>query len=301
MATLTETFPAGVERRNIRLVVAYDGTDFCGWQIQNKDRTVQGELQAALERMHGHPVRVTAAGRTDAGVHATGQVANFYTEIASIPASRFTDALNSLLPRDVRILDSQEAPPRFHARRSARLREYRYYILSAPVCPPHLRNYCHWTRRRLDVVRLNDMASVLVGEHDFTSFSSRGDANKSKTRRILTSAFHVEGNFVVYTIAAPSFLWKMVRTIMGTFLMLEEAGQGREELRRILLSHSRFEAGETAAARGLFLERVVYDAGDSGFASSMPREGRAPAGDNAFSAAGNGNPRQPGSCEELLK
>jgi tRNA pseudouridine38-40 synthase len=245
-------------RRNIRLILAYDGTDFCGWQVQNKDRTVQGALMEALERMHGHPVRVTAAGRTDSGVHATGQVANFYTEISSIPGERFTDALNAYLPKDVRVLSSHETGPRFHARRSARLRVYRYYILSAPVCPPHLRNYCHWTRRHLDINRLNAMASLLEGEHDFTSFSARGDKNKSKVRQVAASVFHREGMFLVYTIAASSFLWKMVRTVIGTFLALDEDGHGAEELRRILESRSRFEARETAPARGLFLERVEY-------------------------------------------
>lgn len=220
-------------------------------------------MQEALSRMHGHPVRIVGAGRTDSGAHAVGQVANFHTELSSIPAERFRDAINSLLPRDLRVLSSEEEDPRFHARRSARLRVYRYYILSAPVCPPHLRNYCHWTRRRLDIMKLNGMASLLEGEHDFSSFSARGDTNKSKVRRVLASVFHAEGSFLVYTIAASSFLWKMVRTVMGTFLMLEEAGQGETELRRILDARSRFEAGETAPARGLFLERVVYDEDDA--------------------------------------
>ncbi len=222
---------------------------------------MQGTIQAALERMHGRAVRLTAAGRTDAGVHATGQVANFFTDISSIPPERFRDAINSFLPKDVRVLSSAEVPARFHARRAAVLREYRYYILAAPVCPPHVRKYCLWTRRRLDIVRLNAMASILDGEHDFTSFSSRGDANKNKVRRICESSFHAEGGFLIYTIAASSFLWKMVRTIVGTFLMLEEAGQGADELKRILVARSRFEAGGTAAPRGLFLERVVYEDG----------------------------------------
>ncbi len=218
-------------------------------------------MQAALERMHGHPVRLTAAGRTDAGVHATGQVANFLTDIDSIPPERFRDAVNSFLPKDVRVLESREVPKTFHARRSAVLREYRYYILSAPVCPPHLRKYCHWVRRRPDIGVLNGMASFLEGEHDCTSFSSRGDKNRNKVRRIDVSSFHADGQFLIYTIAASSFLWKMVRTIVGTFLMLEEAGQGAEEFRRILEARSRFEAGGTASPRGLFLERVVYSDG----------------------------------------
>ena len=245
--------------RNIKIVLAYDGTDFLGWQLQKSGRTVQGVMQDGLERMHGHPVHVLAAGRTDSGVHATGQVANFHSTIDSIASARFRDAVNAYLPRDVRVLDSEEVSPLFHARKSARLRVYRYYIARGPVLLPHLRNYRHWLKRELDIRRLNEMAAALVGQHDFTCFSAEGDANFSKVRRIDVSAFHVEGNTLVYTVAASSFLWKMVRTIVGTFLMLEEQGLGARELRVIMDAGRRSNAGGTAPAHGLFLERVVYD------------------------------------------
>ncbi|MFI5367861.1 MAG: tRNA pseudouridine(38-40) synthase TruA [Spirochaetia bacterium] len=249
--------------RNIKLTLAYDGTDFLGWQLQKKGRTVQGVMQEGLARMHGHPVHVLAAGRTDSGVHATGQVANFHSDIDSIVPARFRDAVNAYLPPDVRVVASEEAGPRFHARRSARLRVYRYYTFCGPVLLPHLRNYRHWVRRHLDIVRMNEMASVLTGEHDFSCFSAEGDANKSKVRHVRTSAFHVEGDTLIYTIAATSFLWKMVRTIIGTFLMLEEQEVGAREMRLIIESGSRSNAGGTAPAKGLFLERVVYDAEDT--------------------------------------
>ena len=249
--------------RNIRLVLAYDGTDFEGWQVQSRGRTVQGVLEEALLRMHGHPVRVLAAGRTDSGVHATGQVASFRTDIASIPGSRFRDAVNAYLPRDVRVLCSDEVAWEFHARRSARQRVYRYYTVCGPVLLPHLRAYRHWMRRSPDLARLNEMAAVLVGEHDFTCFSAEGDANHSKMRRVDVSAFHREGDTLVYTIAATSFLWKMVRTIMGTLFLLEEQGMGARELRLIMEAGSRANAGATAPAKGLFLERVVYDPGSA--------------------------------------
>ncbi len=247
--------------RNIKLVLAYDGTDFFGWQLQRTGRTVQGVMQEGLSRMHGHPVRIVAAGRTDAGVHATGQVANFLSSLDSIASARFREAVNSYLPRDVRVLSSEEVSARFHARKSARLRVYRYYIARGPVLLPHLRNYRLWVRRDLDVTRLNGMAAALVGEHDFTCFSAEGDANFSKVRRLDVSAFHVEGDTLVYTVAASSFLWKMVRTIIGTLLMLEEQGLGARELRVIMEAGQRSNAGGTASPSGLFLERVVYDAG----------------------------------------
>jgi tRNA pseudouridine38-40 synthase len=247
--------------RNIRLTLAYDGTDFEGWQVQKRGRTVQGVIEEGLARMHSHPVHVLAAGRTDSGVHAIGQVASFRSDIVSISGSRFRDAVNSYLPRDVRVLSSAEVEWTFHARRSARQRIYRYYTMCGPVLLPHLRNYRHWIRRSPDLVRLNDLAAALVGEHDFTCFSAEGDANLSKVRRVDVSAFHRDGDTLVYTISATSFLWKMVRTVMGTLLVLEEQHMGSRELRLIMEAGSRANAGATAPARGLFLERVVYDPG----------------------------------------
>jgi tRNA pseudouridine38-40 synthase len=245
--------------RNIKLTLAYDGTDFLGWQLQKRGRTVQGVLQDGLGRMHGHTVHVVAAGRTDSGVHATGQVCSFRSDIDSIQSARFRDAVNAYLPQDVRVIDSREVPVGFHARRSARLRVYRYYTVCGPVLLPHVRNFRHWVRRKLDLGLLSELAAVLVGQHDFTCFAAEGDANLSKVRRVSTSAFHVEGDTLVYTIAGTSFLWKMVRTVMGTFFMLEEQGRGAGDLRLIMEAGVRSNAGGTAPARGLFLERVVYD------------------------------------------
>jgi tRNA pseudouridine38-40 synthase len=245
--------------RVIRATLAYDGTDFVGWQIQANGRSVQGVLQVGLARMHGHPVRVVGAGRTDSGVHATGQVTSFLSDLASIPGPRFRDAMNAYLPRDVRVLESAEAPPGFHARRSATRRIYRYYAVSAPVLLPHLRRYRHWVRRALELGRLRARAAGLAGEHDFTSFTAEGDANGSRVRAVTESRFDAEGDTVVYTIAARSFLWKMVRNIVGTALWIEENGGGRDEMADILAARRRSAAGPTAPARGLFLEKVVYD------------------------------------------
>ncbi len=246
-------------KRNIRIVVAYDGTNFSGWQVQKDQRTVQGVIEAGLERMHGHPVKVIGAGRTDSGVHAVGQVANFITDIDSIPAHRYRDALNSYLPHDVRALKSDEVDILFDSRRWAKARVYRYYILMGDVGLPHLRNYCIKIRHRPDIVKLNDMAGILVGERDFTSFSATRDENEKKLRRVYSASFYPEGNFIVFQIVANAFLWKMVRSIVGTILELEKNGMGLKEFSEILEKRDRKLAGVTAPARGLFLERVIYD------------------------------------------
>jgi tRNA pseudouridine38-40 synthase len=245
--------------RVIRATLAYDGTDFVGWQVQANGRSVQGVVQDALQRMHGHPVRVVGAGRTDSGVHATGQVASFLSDIDSIPGPRFRDAVNSYLPHDVRVVESVEAPPGFHARRSATMRVYRYYTVNAPVLMPHLRRHRHWVRRTLDLERLRAMAREIVGEHDFTSFTAEGDASGTRVRTVTASRFEAEGDTVIYTVAAGSFLWKMVRNIVGTTLWIEEHGGGAAEIAAILDARSRPAAGPTAPACGLFLEKVEYD------------------------------------------
>jgi tRNA pseudouridine38-40 synthase len=246
-------------RRNIKLVLAYDGTDFAGWQIQRTGRTVQGTLSEALERVHGGAVVVRAAGRTDAGVHATGQVANFFTELDSVPAEKYREAINSHLPADVRILDSEEVREGFHARRSARCRIYQYYLYHTAVGFPHFRRYCQRISEPGSLETLNRMASCIVGEHDFTTFAAAGDANRSKIRRIHVSCFYPRGSFLIYRIVADSFLWKMVRSLVGTMLDISSKDGGEHEMAAALEAGDRGFAGTTAPARGLFLEGVVYD------------------------------------------
>ena len=245
--------------RNIRLTVAYDGTDFSGWQVQKEQRTVQGVIEEALARMHGHPVRIRGAGRTDTGVHATGQVANFHSDLDSIAPARWSLAVNSYLPPDVRVLESREAEAGFSAKESARLRVYAYYLLAVPIGPPHVRRYCWKIPRRPEVPALNRLAGVFLGEHDFTTFAAAGDASRSKIRRVLSSCFYPQGPFLLYRIAATSFVWKMVRSLLGTMLEYEAAGREAAELARALAARDRNQAGTSAPARGLFLERVVYD------------------------------------------
>jgi tRNA pseudouridine38-40 synthase len=250
--------------RNIRLTLAYDGTEFSGWQVQKNARTVQGDIEEALERMHGHPVRIQGAGRTDSGVHASGQVGNFFSDLDSIDPRRWHIALNSYLPPDVRALASSEAPETFNAKNSARQRVYRYYLYTGIVGPPHLRLYCWKIRRRPDIRALNALASVLLGEHDFTTFAAAGDVSRSKVRRVDTACFFPEGPFICFKVAASSFVWKMVRSILGTVLEYEQKAESPAALAEALRARDRSQAGMSAPARGLFLERVKYD-GDDGF------------------------------------
>jgi tRNA pseudouridine38-40 synthase len=247
-------------RRTIKLTLAYDGTDFCGWQTQKQgERTVQGVLEQALSLIHGHTIKTNAAGRTDSGVHATAQVVHFHTDHETILGERFKDALNSYLPHDVRALQSEEVEESFHARFSARSRLYRYYLYFSPVGLPHFRRFCFRIRRQLNVNELNAAARTVVGVHDFTSFASAGDTSASKEREVYSSCFYPLGPFLVYEIRANAFLWKMVRSLTGTIIHLALHGGDPAGLRDILQARERSAAGPTAPARGLFLEGVCYE------------------------------------------
>jgi tRNA pseudouridine38-40 synthase len=245
--------------RNIKAVVAYDGTGFFGWQSQKKGRTVQEELQKSLQCMHSHRVHLHAAGRTDSGVHADGQVVNFFTDMPAVPAERFAPALNSRLPGDVRVLSTQEVPDEFHARYSARARVYRYFIHPGPIVAPVQRHYCLRLGRSPDLSRLNRLAGCLPGRHDFTTFSALADRSSSKVREVYSAAFYPDGPFIVFRIAASSFLWRMVRSIVGSLLELEGRDEPADSMRAALAARDRGLAGSTAPAVGLFLHKVIYD------------------------------------------
>jgi tRNA pseudouridine38-40 synthase len=249
------------EGRNIKLLIAYDGTDFCGWQKQTgpaRERTVQGVIEEALEKMHKTPVNLTGSGRTDSGVHAAGQVANFYTNINSINAERFAPALNGLLPRDVRILNASEASADFHARFDAAMRSYRYHFICGRRALPHESRYSLqlWRHPRLEL--LNAYGRELLGEKDCSVFAGAGDASKSRSRHIKEAHFFVEGDRLIFEISANAFLWKMVRSAAGTFLHYEERSAPPEKLRDIIASKDRGLAGPTLPPEGLFLWKVDY-------------------------------------------
>jgi tRNA pseudouridine38-40 synthase len=251
--------------RTIKLIIAYDGTDFLGWQRQAgqaarfcEARTVQSVIESALEKMHGHPVALAGAGRTDSGVHARGQAASFKTDIESIKPDRFVQALNSLLPADLRIMEAGEAAQDFHARFDARMRTYRYFFIAGRQALPHESRYALqlWRIPRVDI--LNSYCRLLPGERDCAIFAASGDASKSTWRNITHAVFLMEGNHLVFEISANAFLLKMVRSVAGTFLHYEERDTPPARLRDIIASGNRSLAGPTLPPHGLFLWKVDY-------------------------------------------
>ena len=246
--------------RNIKLKLAYDGTDFLGWQRQEKGRrTVQGLVEDALEKIHNAPVVLTGSGRTDTGVHAAAQTANFYTNIQNMEAVRFVPALNSLLPHDVRVLEAEETYEDFHARFDARLRTYRYYFITRREALPWELRYAWKLRKKPDIGTLNNYARLFRGEMDFTAFAVPGDKSKSRHRYIFGASFFFDGDKLVFEISANAFLWKMVRSIAGTLIRFEEKGLSKDYLQEVLESHNRQLTGPTAPPEGLFLWNILYD------------------------------------------
>ncbi|GMO11511.1 MAG: tRNA pseudouridine(38-40) synthase TruA [Treponemataceae bacterium] len=255
--------------RNILITLSYDGTDFAGWQKGAKNaagtplRTVQGELEASLATIHGSATVVNGSGRTDSGVHALAQAANFVSPNDNIPVRNYVTALNSLLPHDIRIHDSREVPPDFHARFSAKNRTYKYFLQSAMPSAHEMRYVWH-IRRSPDIATLNDMASVLLGEHDMSSFCASGDMSRSKNRFVKKASFSIVPAQAIYDekicfeICANAFLWNMVRTITGTLIEAEKKGFDRTYFATVLQKKDRTKAGITAPPQGLFLSEVVF-------------------------------------------
>ena len=246
------------ELRNIRLIIAYDGTDFSGWQRQDGTRTVQGVIEAALAKLHKHPVKLSGSGRTDSGVHARAQVANFHTTIQRMEAARFVPALNSLLPKDVRIMEASQTSPDFHARFSARLRTYRYFFITEKTANPWELRYAWHLRRHVDMPLLADYARLFRGEMDCTSFAAAADKSKSRFRYIKNAHFFIEGNRLTFEISANAFLWNMVRSIVGTLIQCEEHGASERTVQDIIEGRKRSLAGPTAPPEGLFLWQIEF-------------------------------------------
>jgi tRNA pseudouridine38-40 synthase len=242
---------------NIKVVLEYDGSSFAGWQQQAKGRTVEAELKRALREVTGQAVTVYGAGRTDAGAHAEGQVANFRTDGRMAPL-RLMAALNARLPEDVAVLAAEEVPEDFHARYSARWRRYRYRFLDRAARPALERNRCWHVRGHLDVEAMSRAAKALVGKHDWTSFCSASEPPAARVREMRSATVRRRGEVVELELVAEGFLRGLARSIAGA---LAEVGLGRrphEWVGKVLGAHDRGQAARTAPAGGLTLMEVIY-------------------------------------------
>lgn len=247
--------------RNLKLTLAYDGTDFCGWQIQPSAVSIQGTLAAAIGRITGEKVLPQGSGRTDAGVHALAQVATFQTE-SVIPAANLVSALNDILPPAIRTLEASDMALEFHARKSAKAKTYRYRIFREAICPPFLARYVWHYPYPLEFDAMAEAAPLVEGKHDFTSFAAvdpeKGEVGAPNVRTIFSSGWRREGNEWVYEVQGNGFLHHMVRNLTGTFILVGNGTLRQTDIRQILDAKNRSSAGATAPAQGLFLVGVEY-------------------------------------------
>ena len=247
--------------RTIRLDLAYDGTGFRGWAKQRDPaiRTVEGVLTAALEELLREPVSLSVAGRTDAGVHARGQVASFETSSARTP-TQIGDFLNGRFAPEVSLHGVRAVPDGFNARFSATAREYRYAIDTSDTADPFTGRFTWHRPGKLDVTSMRGAAAVLTGSHDFTSFCRHPGEGRPTTRDLQRLTVRREGNLVVFRLRANAFLHQMVRIVVGTLVAVGEHRMSAADVGQILAAKDRSEAPKAAPARGLTLERVVYGA-----------------------------------------
>jgi tRNA pseudouridine38-40 synthase len=288
---VTETADPAPQTQTWKLTLAYDGTDFSGWQVQPGEPTIQGELQAALGRVTGESPLPQGSGRTDAGVHALGQVASFELQ-ARIPAENLQRALNRTLPGAIRIVDAKTEESSFHARHSALAKTYEYRVFREPACPPFLARYVYACPWPMQLGLLQQAARLFEGEHDFLSFAAtdpdlaareraagvgfdlEAEAHKAELaksigkqgaiRAIFSSTWEARhsdaGELLVYRVRGNGFLHHMVRNLVGTMLDVGRGYRQVQEIPGMLAARSRAAAGPTAPAQGLFLHSVEYDA-----------------------------------------
>ncbi len=246
-----------------RLTIAYDGTPFAGWAVQPGLHTVQGELEAALARILGEPVSLAVAGRTDAGVHARGQVASL--ELADPPPDELAQRLSALLPAEIAVVEAQAAPDGFDARRDARSRTYCYRVLASPVLDPFEVGRALWWPRPVDREALERCAAMLVGAHDFTAFTPTGTEHVRFERNVARAEWRFQrldgpspGDLIELWIEADAFMRHMVRVLVGTMLEVASGRRDLDDFAELLRGAPRERGGETAPAHGLYLESVRY-------------------------------------------
>ena len=244
--------------RNIKILIAYDGTRYNGWQRQdNTENTIQGKIEQLLSRMTGEEIEIHGSGRTDGGVHAKGQIANFHTN-TTMTTEEILQYMNEYLPMDIAVLDVRDASERFHSRLNVKRKTYCYHIWNSEVPNVFERKYSYQITEKLDIYAMREAASYLLGTHDFKSFCARKKMKKSTVRMIESIDFRKEGDMLFITYKGNGFLYNMVRILTGTLIEVGRGERKPEEMKMILESLNRDKAGFTAPAQGLFLEKVDY-------------------------------------------
>jgi tRNA pseudouridine38-40 synthase len=242
---------------NIKLTIEYDGTNYCGWQIQSNGESIQGVLERGISTFLGKPTRLTGSGRTDAGVHALGQVANFVTD-REIDLHRVRRALNALTPDDIAIKSVEIVADGFDARRDGRSRVYEYHILNRPTASPFYLNRAWHLHEELDLAAMRAAIECLLGEHDFSSFRAAGCEAAHPIRTIYRTSLEQRGELLVCTVEATAFLRHMVRNILGTLVEVGRGLRPANSFSELLEARDRTQAGPTAPPDGLFLMEVKY-------------------------------------------
>ncbi len=243
----------------IMLTVSYDGTAYCGWQVQPNADTVQRTIEDAIHKVTGEKVRVTGSGRTDSGVHAKGQTAHFAVEKDSIPAEKYAKALNAYLPADVRVLSSQSVADSFDACRGAKRKTYKYSCYLSDIELPLKERYAVKMDQTLDVEKMKQGAVCFLGKHDFKGFCSTGSSIKTTERTIYALDVELNGQDLTFTITGNGFLYNMVRIIVGTLIKLGENKCTAQDIENMLKTGNRELGGKTLPAKGLCLEKVEYE------------------------------------------
>jgi len=244
--------------RNIKLTVAYDGTKYHGFQRQANALAVQQVLEERLKGVFGHALSITASGRTDTGVHAYGQVLNFYTT-GSIPTERIVSAASGVLPEDIVVVAAEEVNKGFHARRDAKRKTYMYRIYNSRLPNPFELRYAWHVRTELDESLMNTITRQVVGTHDFSAFKAAGGPPVSPIKTIFSANCSRQEKLIQFTFTGSGFLYHMVRNLVGTIVEIGSGRRGADEFARILASHDRRKAGATAPPQGLYLMCVEYE------------------------------------------
>ncbi|MBO0475239.1 tRNA pseudouridine(38-40) synthase [Enterococcus sp. DIV0840] len=244
--------------RNIKLTIEYEGTRYSGWQrLGDSDKTIQGKIENILTQMTRSKIEIIGSGRTDAGTHARGQIANFKTD-SKMDLSEMIEFLNRYLPQDIVVKKAEEVPERFHARYNAKGKKYSYYIWNDLIPSAFERNYSFHYSEKLDFELMNEACRKLTGTHDFIGFSSLKKTKKSTTRTINEISIQKEGNLIHFTFVGDGFLHKMIRILMGTLLEIGSGTMKLEAIDEVFERKIRSDAGMTVPAQGLFLDEVYY-------------------------------------------